>query len=145
MILRPLVHEDYDSVIALWKETPEMELNSVDDSREGFCRFVSRNPETCLGAFSEGGSLLGLVLASDDGRRGYLYHVTVAKIARGRGIGRALVARVLELFTARGLAKAGLLVFADNEKGISFWEHMGFVTRRDLNYESRVLQSLTRL
>ena len=145
MILRPLVHEDYDSVIALWKETPEMELNSVDDSREGFCRFVSRNPETCLGAFREDGALLGLALASDDGRRGYLYHVTVAKSARGRGVGRALVAKVLDLFTARGLTKAGLLVFSDNAKGISFWEHMGFITRRDLLYESRVLQSLTRL
>ena len=137
--------QDYDSVIALWKETPEMELNSVDDSREGFCRFVSRNPETCLGAFREDGALLGLALASDDGRRGYLYHVTVAKSARGRGVGQALVAKVLDLFTARGLAKAGLLVFSDNAKGISFWEHMGFITRRDLLYESRVLQSLTRL
>ncbi len=122
-----------------------MELNSVDDSREGFCRFVSRNPETCLGAFREDGALLGLALASDDGRRGYLYHVTVAKSARGRGVGRALVTKVLDLFAARGLAKAGLLVFARNAKGISFWEHMGFVTRRDLLYESRVLQSLTKI
>lgn len=145
MILRSLLREDYDAVFALWKETPEMELNSVDDSKSGFCRFVSRNPETCLGAFSEDGALLGLALAGDDGRRGYLYHVTVAKSARGRGIGRALVTRVLELFTARGLAKSGLLVFAHNEKGISFWEHMGFVTRRDLFYESRVLRPLERI
>ena len=31
MILRSLLREDYDAVFALWKETPEMELNSVDD------------------------------------------------------------------------------------------------------------------
>ena len=145
MILRSLLPEDYDAVISLWKETPEMELNSADDSREGFSRFLARNPETCLGAFSEEDKLLGIVLASDDGRRGYLYHVTVKKDARGSGVGRALISRVLDVFTARGLAKAGLLVFADNAQGIAFWEHMGFVTRRDLLYESRVLQSLTRL
>lgn len=145
MILRPLEAGDYDAVLALWKETPEMELNRTDDSREGFCRFVARNPETCPGAFSEDGALLGLALAGDDGRRGYLYHVTVKKSARGQGLGRKLVQNVTATFRSRGLAKAGLLVFADNDAGISFWEHMGFVTRRDLFYESLPLQSLTRL
>ena len=61
MEIRPLSPGDYDALYALWTSCKGMGLNSVDDSREGITRFISRNPDTCLVA-EENGKIIGVVL-----------------------------------------------------------------------------------
>ena len=48
-----------------------MGLNSIDDTEEGFKRFLRRNPHTCF-CYEEDGILLGAIMAGNDGRRGFL-------------------------------------------------------------------------
>lgn len=144
MHIQKLTPSDYDNVIALWTACPEMELNDVDDSREGFERFLDRNPDTCFAAV-EGEQLQGVILSGNDGRRGYIYHAAVAPDARGRGIGSELVQAVLEQMKAFGISKVGLLVFADNENGARFWKSHGFDVRSDLLYCSNVLVPVRRI
>lgn len=43
-----------------------------------------------------------------------------------------------------GVSKLSLVVFARNEAGNSFWEHLGFHARTDLTYRDRVLVELFR-
>ena len=144
MQLRKLTCMDYDSVLELWLSCPEMELNDVDDSREGFERFILRNPDTCFAA-ADGENLLGVILSGSDGRRGYIYHAAVAPHARGQGIGSALVQAVLERMKALRISKVGLLIFTDNEKGARFWERHGFTCRDDLYYFSNVIAPIHRI
>jgi len=139
-----LTSADYDRVIALWMDCPEMELNDVDDSKEGFERFLKRNPDTCF-ASVEGEELQGVILAGNDGRRGYIYHAAVVPESRGQGIGSALVQAVLAKMKAFGISKVGLLVFAHNENGARFWQKQGFDVRGDLKYCSNVLVPVKRI
>lgn len=77
-------------MFGLWKNTPNMGLRSLDDSRDGIGAFLKRNPETCFIGL-DGDIVTGAILCGHDGRRGYIYHTVVLPEYRNRGIGTALI------------------------------------------------------
>lgn len=135
---------DYEQIYALWLRSSGMGLNNLDDSREGIAGFLRRNPTTCLVA-QEGERVVGVILAGNDGRRGYLYHTAVAPDCRHRGIGSALVQAVLDALAAEGIRKVALVVFSRNQAGNAFWEAQGFTVRDDLTYRNRALVEMERI
>ena len=144
MTIRPMRADDYDRVWALWMSCKNMGFNDLDDSRAGIERLLSRNPDTCFVA-EEGGDLAGVILAGQDGRRGYIYHMAVAEAYRRRGVGSALVEKCLAALKAEGIHKVALLVFRYNDAGNAFWEKQGFDLREDVNYRNRALAELVRI
>ena len=143
-MIRKLTIEDYDKMYALWLSCKGMGLNDTDDSREGIRRFLDRNPDTCFGAF-EADMLIGVILAGNDGRRGFIYHTAVSPKHRGKGVGTALVNAALEAIGRLGITKTALVVFGKNEVGNAFWEKQGFTVRNDLVYRNRALVEMVRI
>ena len=135
--IRRMRPEDYDRALALWVTCDGVSLRSVEDSRTGIEGFLERNPKTCFVAESED-AVVGTVMAGNDGRRGYLYHVAVGAPYRHRGVGTDLVRRALRELRRAGIQKSALVVCGDNPEGNGFWEHIGFTTRDDLVYRNRV-------
>lgn len=129
---------DYEDVFQLWIEAPGMGLNTLDDSRKGIARYLSRNPNTCFIA-RVNGSLVGAILSGHDGRRGFIYHTAVRVSQRKKGIGRILVQHALGALKAEGIHKVAFVAFKSNESGNSFWEHLGFTARNDLLYRNMVI------
>ena len=95
-MIRRMTIEDYDGVKALWMSIKGFAIRSLDDSREGVARFLTRNPDTSVVAV-EDNRIVGAILCGHDGRRGCLYHVCVAENYRMRGIGKAMVVFVWRL------------------------------------------------
>ena len=143
-MIRKLTIDDYDKMYALWLSCKGMGLNDTDDSREGIRRFLDRNPDTCFGAF-EADMLIGVILAGNDGRRGFIYHTAVSPKHRGKGVGTALVNAALEALGRLGITKTALVVFGKNEVGNAFWEKQGFIVRDDLVYRNRALVEMVRI
>jgi len=143
MRIRPMTLADYDRVYALWMSCKNMGFNDLDDSREGTERFLRCNPNTNFVAESDG-ELAGVILAGQDGRRGYIYHMCVAEGHRRRGVGSALAERCLDALRAEGINKVALVAFKRNDAGNAFWKHMGFSLREDLNYRNRALVAMVR-
>lgn len=143
MNIRLLTINDYDAVYALWQSVPGVGLNNVDDSREGVERYLRRNPATCFAAESEG-ELVGSIMAGHDGRRGYIYHLTVSLDHQRQGIGKRLVDAAIDALLDEGIAKVALVVFARNETGNEFWERIGFTTRPDIVYRNKTLVEMVR-
>ena len=143
MTIRGMTAADYDAVYALWLSCAGMGLNNVDDSREGIERFLRRNPDTCFVA-EEGGAVIGVIMAGNDGRRGFIYHTAVSPDSRRRGVGKALVDAALDALRQCGITKVALVVFARNEAGNRFWEQRGFTAREDLVYRNRALVEMVR-
>lgn len=110
MNIRKMTITDYDAVYALWLSCKGMGLNNLDDSREGIERFLKRNPETCF-ISEDDGKIVGVIIAGNDGRRGYIYHTAVARQYRKKGIAKALVNAVLEALRGLGINKTALVVF----------------------------------
>lgn len=47
-MIRIMTPDDYDAVHACWMACTGMGLNTIDDSREGTTRYLTRNPHTCF-------------------------------------------------------------------------------------------------
>ena len=120
-----------------------------DYAQEGAMLARSRNAlyETLrdMVVAEEDGRIVGVILAGHDGRRGYIYHMSVAEDRRHRGIGRELVSRSLSALKAEGINKVALLVFHRNEVGNAFWESQGFTVREDVAYRNKLLTELVRI
>lgn len=144
MHIRRMTIDDYEMVYALWLSCAGMGLNDLDDSKEGIAKFLKRNPDTCFVA-QEGEEIIGVILAGNDGRRGYIYHTAVHPSHRNQQIGRSLVESVLKAFRSIGIHKAALVVFERNESGNAFWQKMGFTHRDDLVYRNLALTDMTRI
>jgi ribosomal protein S18 acetylase RimI-like enzyme len=122
--LRAMTIADHPAVLALWSETEGLVLTDTDE-REPMQRFLERNPGLSLVAEIDE-ALVGAVLCSQDGRRGYLHHLAVAPEVRRRGLGSALVQRCLSLLQREGIARCNIFIVEGNESGIAFWRRNGF-------------------
>ena len=142
--IRLFTMDDYDKVYTLWLSCAGMGLNNLDDSREGIEKYLARNPETCFVA-EEDGNIAGVIIAGNDGRRGYIYHTAVSPDYRRRGIGSKLVDEALKALKELGINKVALVVFSRNENGNAFWEKVGFNVRDDLTYRNRSLADIVRI
>ena len=116
---------DHSAVLALWSEIEEIVLTDTDE-REPMLRFLDRNPGLSLVAEIDK-ALVGAILCSHDGRRGYLHHLAVAPEFRRQGLGSALVQRCLALLQREGILKCNIYILEENESGMAFWERNGFV------------------
>jgi ribosomal protein S18 acetylase RimI-like enzyme len=135
------IHEmqigDYDVIYELWRHTSGMGLSNAD-SKDSIERFFNRNQGLSY-VCRDKDKIVGTILCGHDGRRGYIYHVTVANEYRGRGLGRRLVEASLNRLKAEGIDKCHLFVFADNELGNAFWTSAGWEKREDIFAYSKAL------
>jgi putative acetyltransferase len=134
IIIRHFRVEDYDAVVALWRRTEGVGLNE-SDTRPAIAAYLRRNPRFSFVAEKDG-RIVGAVLCGHEGRRGYLYHLAVAKRYRQRGIGRQLVNACLAKLRKARIPRCNIFIFANNAKGMKFWAHTGWRLRTEL----RVMQ-----
>lgn len=144
MIIRVMNLSDYEQVYQLWLSCAGMGLNNLDDSKEGIERFLKRNPDTCFVAETER-KIIGVIIAGNDGRRGYIYHTAVDPDYRHHGIATELVNKVMEALKASGINKTALVVFSKNTEGNAFWEKNGFTSREDLIYRNKTITEMIRI
>ncbi|WP_294188470.1 GNAT family N-acetyltransferase [uncultured Clostridium sp.] len=144
MNIRKMIINDYNEVYNLWLKTPNMGLNNLDDSKYGIEKFLDRNPETCFVA-EEDNKIIGVILTGHDGRRGFIYHVTVSPEKRNKGIASNLLNTALDSLKNEGINKVALVVFNKNTLGNSFWKKRGFSIREDLAYRNKALTEIIRI
>lgn len=128
--------DDYPQLFALWKNTPNMGLRSLDDSREGIMLFLNRNPNTNFIVY-EDDKLVGAILCGNDGRSGYIYHTVVLPEYRGHGIASALVDAAVHALKEEGITRVCLNVMESNEQGKAFWVKRGWEKKDFLGFYSK--------
>ena len=136
--------DDYENVYALWTSCKGMGLNNIDDTREGIEKFLNRNPDTVLVA-EEDDKIVGVIMAGNDGRRGFIYHTSVHPEYRRKGIGTALVDEAMKALKELDINKVAMVVFERNIDGNAFWEKQGFSERKDLVYRNKALTEIIRM
>jgi predicted N-acetyltransferase YhbS len=145
VVFRALTRDD---IAGLHRLEAESYLPSLHESDEAFIRLIELFPEGALGCFDEDG-LCGyafgvplkqgstLELRSpldtipDETDTFYVHDVAVAERSRGRGVGRALATRLLDLARARGFTRCELVSV---QGSAPFWEKFGFRRVRDFEY-----------
>jgi ribosomal protein S18 acetylase RimI-like enzyme len=138
--MREMKASDYQGIFTLWQDGEGIGLSNAD-SEANIQRFLARNPALSFVAVHNG-RIVGAILCGHDGRRGYIYHLFVAKPHRNKGIGRKLVTKSLERLKEEGIDKCHLFVFAWNELGRNFWLNSGWTLREDLVVMSKATGSI---
>ena len=129
--------EHYNELVKLWSSFPGNAMTGAD-SIEGFSFFLKRNGSYCFTAF-EGGNAVGSVMAGEDARRGYIYHLSVKKELHHSGIGKSLMERAETALYDAGIEKLHLFIFSDNP-AIEFYKRTGWHLRDDIEVMSKILK-----
>jgi ribosomal protein S18 acetylase RimI-like enzyme len=137
--IREMQPGDLPAVITFWHTIEGMGM-SPDDNPFDLAVYLCHNPALSYVAF-EGINLIGAVLCSQDGRRGYINHLAVAKNHRKLGLGEKLVDQCLASLLRLGIRKCHIFVFQNNQAGIAFWSHTGWEHRTDLILMSRSIST----
>jgi ribosomal protein S18 acetylase RimI-like enzyme len=118
---------DYDAMLQLWQSCEGLGLIKAD-SREGIELFLGRNPN--LSTVAEiNGRIVATVLCAHDGRRGFMYHLAVAREFRKKGIAKVLVETSMNLLQQAGIYRGNVVVYRTNLEAQKFWEKMGWQPR----------------
>lgn len=121
--IRPFHRSDTETVIDLWRSADL--LRPWNDPHRDIERKLAVMPELFLVAEAEG-AVVGSVMAGYDGHRGWLYYLATSPEHRGKGIGRALVARAENELLALGCPKVQLMVRRENEAVRGFYTSLGY-------------------
>jgi ribosomal protein S18 acetylase RimI-like enzyme len=140
--IRNLRPEDYDRLVALWDEAGLPYRPQGRDQRERIAREIEGECSIFLAADDEG-RLVGAVLGTHDGRKGWVNRLAVLPSHRGRGIGRALVAGLEDRLLELGIEIVTCLIEDWNENSMAFFERIGYVPHRDIVYFSKRRSSET--
>jgi ribosomal protein S18 acetylase RimI-like enzyme len=126
MQIRQFQWTDYDGVVAVWTATgrdliPRAELEVK----------LTRDPELFLVAEIDH-AVVGAVLGTFDGRRGWIFRLAVRPEHRRLGIASRLVAELEGRFRELGCPRVNLIVLPENDDALRFWQARGYVTVPEL-------------
>ncbi|MCK4613940.1 MAG: GNAT family N-acetyltransferase [Thermoplasmata archaeon] len=134
--LRSLKPAHYKQIIALWQRAELPSRPSGRDSEDEIKNQMKRDPELFIGAF-EDEKLVGTIIGTDDGRKGWLNRIAVDPDYRRKGIGRALVEECERRFRTRERRIFGVQVEDWNEDSLKFFEDISYVLHREILYLSK--------
>jgi ribosomal protein S18 acetylase RimI-like enzyme len=123
--LRACRPDDQSAVAGLWRDCGLHPSHS--DGPEGLAKKLARDPELFLVAEEEG-RIVGTVMGSYDGRRGWINRLAVRPDRQGSGIATVLMAEVERRLAAIGCEKVNLLIEPDNAKVESFYARLGYAS-----------------
>jgi ribosomal protein S18 acetylase RimI-like enzyme len=122
--IRQFTLDDYNAAAALWELSEGMSA----PGRQEVERKLERDPQLFLVAEDDSSppAMLGVVIGSYDGRRGWVFRLAVAPDHRRRGIGSALVSELERRFVEMGVDRIRVLTVRDNVPACEFWEELGY-------------------
>ena len=123
LAIAPIADADVADVVALWQRCG---LTRPWNDPSADIAFARRGPNSAVLVGRDGGALVATVMVGHDGHRGWFYYLGVDPAWQGRGFGRAMTQAAEAWLAERGIAKAQLMVRADNDGVRAFYEALGY-------------------
>jgi len=139
ILIRALAIADYDALIALWQRAGLSFKPKGRDAREKVAKEMAANPRGFLGMFVDG-RLIASVLATFDGRKGWINRLAVDPDFRGSGHGVRMIAEAENVLHDHFAAEIiAALVEPENELskqlfakcGYALWDGLHYFTKRE--------------
>jgi hypothetical protein len=123
LAIAPIVDADVAAVAALWQRCG---LTRPWNDPTSDIAFARRGPNSTILVGRRDGAIVATVMVGHDGHRGWFYYLGVDPDQQGRGFGRAMTQAAEAWLVERGIAKAQLMVRADNDRVRAFYEALGY-------------------
>lgn len=134
--LRAMRPEDYDAVIALWEAAGLPFKPNGRDSRAAIEHQLKLPTAVYLVAELDG-QIVGSVLGTHDGRKGWINRLAVHPDHRRKGIARRLVEAVERRCLDLGIKIFAALIEDGNETSMKAFERLGYTKHDDIFYYSK--------
>jgi hypothetical protein len=134
--ISPLLPGEAEAAVALWEEAG---LTRPWNDPRADIRLALAGPASTVLAGRIDGGLVATAMVGWDGHRGWLYYLAVAKAERRRGYGARMARAAEDWLAARQAPKIQLLIRAENQAVIAFYEALGY-RRSDSVMLQRVLR-----
>jgi ribosomal protein S18 acetylase RimI-like enzyme len=133
--IRPYRDDDYDRVMELWAEGGLPLKPQGRDSRENIGRqIVLPNVLFLVAEAGEGVRVVGTVLATHDGRKGWVNRLAVDAALRRKGLGARLVREAERWLEAQGMDILACLIEDDNAVSMTVFERLGYKKHPEIIY-----------
>ncbi|MDR3418398.1 MAG: GNAT family N-acetyltransferase [Nevskia sp.] len=130
-LIRPMTVADVAACLTLWRQTEGLVVRLDSDNEIAVTRFLKRNPGLNFVVKSDG-ELVGNALCGCDGRRGYLYHLAVARGFRREGCASAMLSAVFAALRKQGITRCHAFVLSSNLTAQKFWAGVNANQRQDM-------------
>lgn len=135
ILVRPYRDDDYDLVMELWAAGGLPLKPQGRDSRENIGRQIALPMVLFLVAEEgDGGRVVGTVLATHDGRKGWINRVAVEAGSRRKGLGARLVREAERWLEAQGMDILACLIEDDNVVSMTVFEKLGYKKHPEIIY-----------
>jgi len=136
MRIEPFTIELYDAVIRLWEEAGLSHRPKGRDQKSLVEKEIAANPDLFLGAF-EDNRLVGTIIGTFDGRKGWINRLAVHPDYRGKGYGKELVAACEDALKRRGAEIICALVEDYSTESLALFGRVGYLVGDDIVYLSK--------
>lgn len=134
IVFRDFRPGDYGRVMELWAEGGLPLKPQGRDTRENIVRQVALPNVRFLVAEDGDGQVVGTVLATHDGRKGWINRLAVDAALRRRGLGARLVAEAERWLEAQGLDILACLIEDGNAVSMAVFESLGYRKHPEIVY-----------
>jgi len=136
VLIRKFKISDYDQVINLWQLC---QLPLKPEGRDSRCQLeqqIKLDQIIFLVAEKEG-KVIGTVLASHDGRKGWINRLAVHPDARRQGLGTQLIKKAEEELEKQGLILLAALIEEENSVSRDLFVRLGYEPHPEIVYFSK--------
>lgn len=135
-IVRMLVEKDLEQVPRVWMDSGLPYRPKGRDAPEGLKAQLRRDPDLFIGAFV-GAEMIGVAIATDDGRKGWINRLAVLPSHRRKGVARALIEGCEEALRKRGRGVFSILIEGENEASERLFLTSGYRDESDIRYYAK--------
>jgi ribosomal protein S18 acetylase RimI-like enzyme len=136
-VIRKLDIEDYPKIQKLWELAGLSCRPDGRDHPERILVQLERKSVFFLGAVKDD-DLLGVIMVSHDGRKGWINRLAVHPNHRHKGIAQKLLEGAEnQLLQTEGIEVYSALIFDDNEPSLSLFEKVGYESWLNVRYYSK--------
>lgn len=128
--------KDYEPLIALWTEGNLPYRSQGRDSKQHIAQQLRQRTSLYFVAEYKG-TIIGAILGTHDGRKGWINRLVVSPAYRKKGIAKRLVQEVEQRLTATGIDIVACLVEDWNKVSENVFERLGYKKHSDILYYSK--------
>lgn len=127
---------DYDSVINLWKQGKIPYRPQGRDSKKNI-GWQLRQPTSLYFIAEFNGTIVGVILGTRDGRKGWINRLVVSQSYQKKGIAKRLVEEVENHLITKGIDIVACLIEDWNATSMHVFERLGYIKHTDIIYYSK--------
>jgi ribosomal protein S18 acetylase RimI-like enzyme len=132
-LIREFTMPDYERVMELWLEA-RLPLKPAGRDRRESIEKQLRQPNIFFLVAEVHGRVVGTVMATHDGRKGWINRLAVEASFRNRGIGRRLVVEAENHLSQAGMEIFACLVEDRNIVSMEVFERLGYRKHPEIMY-----------